>query len=529
MRFYAGALIFALVCLATLAIFATGGSPFVYPLDDTYIHLAIARTLAEDHIWGAVAGQPAAASSSPLWTVLLAALYKIWPNDAVFLYAPLALNALAAALLIFVLARALGPGAATPWRVAAILVAASVPALAALGMEHVLHGALTVALVVAACGSLARGQGEAGLCALLATLAVATRYESLFVVAPLVGLALVLRRVGLAAALVGGALLPILAFGALWVHDGGWLLPNTLILKRGLAEQRGLLDFVTEAWANVRRNVQELKSPRAWVAFVCLSALLALVAARARRKKEVLIAIAAFATIALHFAFASTGWLYRYEAWLILLLATSTAMCADALPAGKSATSSALASVLAVAAATVVVFGARTFDSTEMTVQAMDDRRMEHITTADFVAANYSGQTVMLNDLGAVAWFAPRTVTLDIYGLGSNEPIRRMLRGAYGQDGVAAWAKETGTRIAILQPCWPIIWRMTPDSWNFVATWKIPRNVVFGDRYVGFYAVADGEADRLRERLKAFALPPEVALDLSPGQQEIRRKCDNGL
>ena len=43
-----------------------------YPLDDTYIHMAIARNVAQSGTWGINAGEFAPASSSPLWTVILA-------------------------------------------------------------------------------------------------------------------------------------------------------------------------------------------------------------------------------------------------------------------------------------------------------------------------------------------------------------------------------------------------------------------------------------------------------------------------
>ena len=45
----------------------TGGT-FVYAQDDPYIHLALARTLAQSGVWGIRPDEFACASSSPLWT-----------------------------------------------------------------------------------------------------------------------------------------------------------------------------------------------------------------------------------------------------------------------------------------------------------------------------------------------------------------------------------------------------------------------------------------------------------------------------
>ena len=54
------------------------GWEFCYPLDDTYIHMALARQLATSGTWGLEPGVPVFASSSPLWTVILAMVFKIF-------------------------------------------------------------------------------------------------------------------------------------------------------------------------------------------------------------------------------------------------------------------------------------------------------------------------------------------------------------------------------------------------------------------------------------------------------------------
>ncbi len=163
----------------------------IYAIDDAYIHLAMARTIVENGTWGIWPGQSAFASSSPGWTLLLALLRVAGVSS---LWTPLVLNVLAGALLLAGLdvagRRLLVTDRARSWLLVGAVFITPMPALVLLGMETLAHAAAVVWLV----GLVARSNDSpAGgvhwttgprliSAAVLSAIAVALRYESLFVV-----------------------------------------------------------------------------------------------------------------------------------------------------------------------------------------------------------------------------------------------------------------------------------------------------------------------------------------------------------
>ncbi|HKQ56328.1 MAG TPA: hypothetical protein VJY35_00555, partial [Candidatus Eisenbacteria bacterium] len=165
------------------------GGRFVYPLDDSYIHMAIARNFALHGSWGIEPGAFQPASSSPLWTLLLSALVRLFgAHDA----SALALALACMVALVVVLDRLLRAPVPRPLaRGAAVLLlclAIGLPGLTTIGMEPVLHVLLVTPLAwiasrrIAEPAPVTRSRWPL---ALLAALTVLTRFETLFVIGAL--------------------------------------------------------------------------------------------------------------------------------------------------------------------------------------------------------------------------------------------------------------------------------------------------------------------------------------------------------
>ena len=115
-------------------------STFVYPLDDTYIHLALAKNLSNTSVLGINPGQFAYITSSPLWTLLLTLIYKIGLSSVLM---PLFLNFVLAVLLIYsankIIRKHIDNMILETVLLLTCIIMTSAIHLIFLGMEHLLH------------------------------------------------------------------------------------------------------------------------------------------------------------------------------------------------------------------------------------------------------------------------------------------------------------------------------------------------------------------------------------------------------
>ena len=94
---------FGYLWLTEMGILHRTDGVFMYPLDDPFIHMQIARDLAFHGVWGINPGEFASASSSLLYTLLLASLFKIFSASVLI---PFLVNIVAALALLMAVFRA---------------------------------------------------------------------------------------------------------------------------------------------------------------------------------------------------------------------------------------------------------------------------------------------------------------------------------------------------------------------------------------------------------------------------------------
>ena len=501
-----GVYLFLTAVLAWLGMRQTAGT-FVYAQDDPYIHLTLARTLAESGVWGIRPGAFAGASSSPLWTVLLSGLQRAGGPWVLW---PLVLNLLSGIGLLLVVSKIVEREGLhrlqLPLLLAMVLVT-PLPTLALIGLEHTLFILLAVAFGwrIAIHASHDGGNFSIVTCILAAAL-VATRYEGLFLVAASAVLLLFRGRRAMAACVGLAASMPVFAYAVYSVAHGGTVLPSSVLMKSGPARfvsiGAGVAAILTD-WLSV---VQLFNRPAQSVLTLAVLMALALTwevdgtAARRSRAMAVMFVTASL----LHACLVKMEWFFRYEAYLVALgvlaLGVMAGSSSAALPCSNRKRLNAAELALIILLATPLAVRALT--ALAVTPGAMRNVYQQQYQMALFFRDSYPRDAIALNDIGAVSWMGSSPI-VDVMGLATSEIAELKRRGQFNRDTLAAVISNRNVKaIAMYEGVFASV---IPRSWQLVGEWQIVQNVGgASEDTVGFFAPTAADAARLRAALEAF-------------------------
>lgn len=467
-----------------------------YPLDDVYIHGTLAKNIVSSGTFGIIPGEFSAASSSPLYTVLLALVFLVTGPEP---WIPAVLATLFGALTLEranALLKLIGIGSVARMVVGIMIVAyAPLLPIVSTGMEHTLHAWTMVGLFT----SLIRFSREPGMkpgaVFIWAMLAAGARYESLFALPPLL-FWLALRRNWTAAFALGtGMALPGVAFAAYSMSHGGYALPNSLMLKGNLAG----------AW---KLRAFQLVSDHPYL--IVLIGLLAAAAGvgifnrKAGAGKLIWLPVSVIAMILIHLQLAQLGWFYRYEGYLIILgLAAATPLLLSLRDWLRGRPVALSLSVYIILGFTTLPLVWRSRQATGEIVHATgnihDQQRQMAIVTRHLG----KGARVAVNDLGAVSFLSDAHV-LDLYGLGDNSLARAKHDKVYGADCLRLRLEEERTDFVICYPAWFTGPNHLPATLIPVETWILGDNRICSDDTVVFYATSQEAAGKLAAALEAY-------------------------
>ncbi len=508
-----------LYLLLILSLLAQGlnhtGGQIGYPVDDAFIHMAIARHWSESGRWSVDLSPFTSASSSPLWTLLLALAFRL---VGVRDWAAMLLSLLAGMGALLLAQRLLAHGGRRLVRAALlilILVFTPLPVLGLTGMEHALHALLTVAALWSGSRFLAERESairsKPGLLILSALLPL-TRYEGLFLLFWLV-LALLWQkrmRAALSVGLAGASLITL--FGAISLANGWAFFPNSVLVKSvvDLSSANGLADFLTQGIFNILDTPALFGLILAILLAFGLGESLGLLNSAQRWR------VGLFAGMfALHLQLAKVGWFFRYEAYLIF---AGSALLMELLaewlkwlqsrpqmrltPAGAAA--------LAVTVLLLLPLAYRGGNALAAYPTAVRNIHEQQVQMARFVNRFYNGKTIVANDIGAISYYADISL-IDIIGLANRQTGGWWRDGTWSPEKVNQLAREQGAALAILYPEWFDLYPQ-PADWVEVGRWQIADNIVCTSDTVSFYALSPAQADEIAQNLRTFssALPETV-------------------
>jgi hypothetical protein len=489
----------AVAVLLLLQVMAAWRADWVleYPLDDTYIHLSMAEQIARGE-YGINPGQPASAASSPLYPILLAPLV----NSPVALAMPAVLNLVGLVLASVLFARIVAEsplGARSP---AAILVAAglpvalNLPGLAFSGMEHSLHAAASLAVVLGL-ARLSRGTAAGVPFWMGLVLAPAFRLEGtgLGLAASVWLWAFLGRREAVTAAVL--VLAPVVLFVAVLLSLGLQPVPNSVVAKVAIVHGAGFWELRV---AQLADNLTTLPG----VGLGVLTAMALIAAALLPKGPKRGLAWVAGAVGAGHLVFGQVGWLDRYEIYASLTIAaTLVALAPRPL---------ALYPVAAVALGMASAYAANFWSVGQWAPRGI---HLQQGQMAVFQSERWP-HAVAVNDIGRLSW-RNESVVLDLWGLADREALDLRLG-----DGASGWAgplaSRAGADLAMVYPSH--LGAAIPADWTPLGdlVLVIRRGFLGGDR-VTFYATRPEAEAPLKAALAEWqgSLPPGAAWDPAGG------------
>ncbi len=481
---------------------------FEYPLDDVYIHLAMAANMAHG-TYGVNAGESVSAASSILYPVLL----MPFPGSDMQRILPLVWNVVGVVLSGWLWGRTLLAGglSGVSGGVLAVLgpLALNMPGVGFTGMENTLHTAASLATLL-------------GLWRFLRDGRIAPWFVLALIVAPLLrleGLALSMLAAGVVLlhgsrwtglVLGAGVLAPVLGFAAFLTSLGLAPLPVSIMAKIGLAAHgtHGLARLWTAVTANLATPPGQLLA-----ALTVLCAALPLVLRGRLRHESALTLLVAAVAGAAHLLAGQIGWMHRYEHYIIATQIAALTLAGAGL-AGRRAWRwrAMLGGALVLAALAFWPKVALTY---------IWNTRAVHLQQAQMgrFVQGWLKAPVVVNDLGRVAWANPNYV-LDIYGLGSAEALALRLRGDTPEGWAGPLAAHKGAQMALIYDRW--FGAAVGATWRRLATLRMdnPRGVLGGFE-VAFYATDPAWAPAQLALLHDFAatLPAEAFLVFEGGAQ----------
>lgn len=518
----AGIFLAVLFVLVFFSLRATQGH-FAYALDDIYIHMAIAKNFAEHGVWGITKTEFASAASSIIYPLILTASFIIFGVNELSPFIVNIFFGLLAILAAYAILK--NYGLKNRWTAVSLLIFVFVTPLFVVtltGLEHTMHIAISLVFAYHAAKVIAADKPknkELIWLILLSPILASVRFESMFLIFAACGLLFLKKRRGFSLLLGGLGVLPILTFGLISLSKGWYFFPNSILLKSKF-EHFVLWDTLKLGYFGLK-NLTEPHILLLIVGALIFFALAARKQETLRDSKQIMIILFVIATL-LHLTLAQTGWLYRYEAYLVAMgIITISIGSKEYLrennfsffPKEENVKNYSISLILIFFVISLPFFF-RAAGSLAVTPSAIKNFYEQDYQMGLFVKKYYNRGRVAVNDIGAVSFLPDAETIVDVVGLGNFDVAKAKRTGKFTREWLDAYTQEKKVKIAIVHDTWFIDLGI-PSRWKKVGSWTVGRNATSEARTITFYAVQESETANLKRYFKEFSkseLPKTVTV-----------------
>ena len=454
---------------------------FEYPLDDVYIHLAMAEGIAGG-TYGINRGEPASAASSILYPLLLTPFAG---TDFQRLL-PLAWNLAGLLALAWSFGRWIeewSTGKVAVFLALVLPFATNMAGVASLGMEHTLHALAMAVMLFGFWRFLSKGEIGA---ALIASVLIAPmlRFEGIGLALAVSAVVALRGSVRAGTSLAALALVPAALFALFLTSQGLDPVPSSVLAK---------LSAASDASDPLSRLLRNLFSVGALVVVAAFALLTAAIFNREDQNLRLLTLVVWLAVLGHLFA-GRIGWAARYEHYVIVIAAIALV---PALARGRAFRAVGMAAALA-SAAYFLWMNASVYNWTARGVY------LQHAQMAR-IEAELPGVPVAVNDIGRVAW-AQDAPVVDLWGLAYADArrARQEAEGGPVPGWAGALADAKGARYAMVYADW--FKDGIGADWQLVATLTTPAPIgILGSEVVSIYAIDPTIEDDLRTVIERLA------------------------